>query len=215
LDMIDHRRQIRSAAWTWAIGWFMATVGLVISDVYSTPNRGLIAAYLLGLLGWAVGGAGTIRYVRRRFGGDGYVVALSAAGWGVGALLAVVLGLVWQDEWSPGFWGPILGAAIGGSIGGALTIPSRSLSSHPGVLRSSLSGAIRWGAAFLAFQVLAFYAGRMESASIRARSGHPRRRRRSRRAGVPLSERRERAPPQEVVAEALLQGSKAPRLQAC
>lgn len=151
--------QIREVAWAWALGWFLASVGSVISDVSSTPNRGLAAAYMLGLLGWTIGGAGTVRYIRQQFGADAKVVALSAIGWGVGALLAVQLGLAWQQEWNAGFWGPIFGAAIGGTIGGALTVSSSSFSADRRALYASLSSAFRWGAAFLVFQVLAFYAG--------------------------------------------------------
>ena len=157
--MIEGRRLRQSVAWAWAAGWFLASSGFVISDVYSRPNRGLTAAYLLGFSGWAVGAASTIRYVRQRVGADVQVVALSVAGWGVGAFVAVVFGLKWLEEWSPGFLGPVVAAAIGGVIGGALTLPNPSLSAPATMLRTSLSGAIRWGAAFLALKFLAFYAG--------------------------------------------------------
>lgn len=157
--MINQQRQIKSIAWAWAAGWVLASMGQVISDVFSSPNRGLTAFYVLGFAGWATGAAGTIRYVRNRFGADVKVTALSAAGWGFGALAAVVLGLFWMETWNVGFLGSIAGPALGGAIGGALTLPMRSLSSPAAILRASVRGALSWGAAFLVFQFLAFYTG--------------------------------------------------------
>jgi hypothetical protein len=128
--MIHRQRTPRSVSWAWAAGWFLASVGLVLSDVSSSLNRGLAAAYVLGSAGWASGG-----------------------------LVAVVVGLRWSEEWHAGFMGPIVAGALGGAIGGALTLPMHSLSSPATVLRRSLSGAVRWGAAFLVLKVLAFYVG--------------------------------------------------------
>jgi hypothetical protein len=91
--MINRRREFQSVAWALVAGWVLASMGQVISDVYSLSNRGLTAAYVLGFAGWTIGAAGTIRYVRHRLGANVHVIALSVAGWGVGALVAVVLGL--------------------------------------------------------------------------------------------------------------------------
>ena len=134
-------------------------MGSMISDVFSSPNRGLTAYYALGIVGWAIGAAGTIRYLRHQFGVDVKVIALSVAGWCVGALVSVVLGLFWMFTWNLGFWGSPLGAALGGAIGGALTLPIRSLSSPAALVRASVRGAFSWGASFLVFQILVFYAG--------------------------------------------------------
>jgi|GEM_PF-6589574 len=155
---MNKTRKLPSVAWAWAAGWFLASLGLVISDAYSSPNRGLAAAYLLGLAGWGVGAAGTIRYMRQKFGPDTTVIAISAAGWVIGSLVAVFLGLFWGERWDPGILGPIVAAALGGAIGGGLTFPTRSLPSAWVALRLGLWGFVSWGAAFLVFQVLAFYA---------------------------------------------------------
>jgi len=146
-------------AWAWAAGWVLVSMGQTISDVYSLPNRGLTALYVLGFAGWAIGATGTIRYVRHRFGADVYVIALSVAGWGVGSLVAVVLGLFWMQTWNMGFLAMIVSPALGGALGGALTLPMRSLSSPATIVRASVRGAFSWGAAFVVFQFLAFYAG--------------------------------------------------------
>ena len=93
---------------------------MVISDVYSSPNRGWTAAYVLGFAGWTIGAAVTIDYVRRQFGANGYLTALSIAGWAIGAFIALVLGFSWMYMWNGGYWGPIVAAALGGAIGGGL-----------------------------------------------------------------------------------------------
>lgn len=157
--MINGRRKFQSVAWAWAAGWVLVSMGQTISDVYSLPNRGLTALYVLGFAGWAIGATGTIRYVRHRFGADVYVIALSVAGWGVGSLVAVVLGLFWMQTWNMGFLAMIVSPALGGALGGALTLPMRSLSSPATIVRASVRGAFSWGAAFVVFQFLAFYAG--------------------------------------------------------
>ena len=66
---------------------------------------------------------------------------------------------VWLAEWNRGYWGPILSAALGGTVGGAFTLPLRSLSSPTTAVRLGLQSAFAWGASFLLFQVLGFYAG--------------------------------------------------------
>ena len=93
-------------------------MGFVISDVYSSPNRGLTAAYLLGFCGWAVGAVGTVRYVRQQSHSTVSVIVLAATGWAIGASVAVGVGLEWLHEWNAGYWGPIMGTATGGAIGG-------------------------------------------------------------------------------------------------
>ena len=152
------KREPQSIAWAWAAGWLLVSMGQAISDVYSSPNRGLTAYYLLGFAGWIIGAAGTLRYMRRKFGADANVTALSAAGWTVGAVVAVVLGLFFLHTWNAGFLGPLAAAALGAAIGGALTLPMASLSSPGTVALAILRGMFSWGAAFLIFQILAFYA---------------------------------------------------------
>jgi hypothetical protein len=144
---------------------------MVISDVYSTPNRGWVAAYVLGFIGWTIGAAVTIAYVRRQFGANGYLTALSIAGWAIGAFTALVLGFSWMFMWNGGFWGPIVAAALGGAIGGGLTLPLRSPSSLLSLVSASLLGAFSWGVMFLIFQTLAFYAGYLLSALMVYRLG--------------------------------------------
>jgi len=150
--MINRQRMFQSVAWAWAAGWVLVSMCYVVADVSSLPNRGLAAIYGLGFAGWTIGAAGTISYVRHRFGADVYVIALSVAGWGVGALVAVVL-------LSVGFQGLIVGAALGGAIGGGLTLPMRSPSSSATIVRASVRRAFNWGVSFLVFQFLAFYIG--------------------------------------------------------
>ena len=157
--MFNRQPKIQSVAWAWAIGWSLVSMGMVISDVYSSPNRGLIAYYVLGVTGWIIGVVGTIRYMRHMFGVDVHMIALSVTGWGVGALVAMVLGLFWMETWNLGFLGSPVGVALGGAIGGALMLPMRSLSSPVTNVGASVRGAFSWGAAFLVFQILAFYAG--------------------------------------------------------
>jgi len=158
--MVNRRPKLISVAWAWAAGWVLASMGQLILYMYSTnPNDISPAVYVLGFAGWVIGAAGTIRYVRHRFEADVYVIALSVVGWGVGALVAVVLGLFWLQTWNVAFFGPIVGAAIGGAIGGAFTLPMRSLLSPATIVRDSVRGAFSWGLAFLVFQILAFYAG--------------------------------------------------------
>ncbi len=157
--MTNRQPKIQFIAWAWAASWILASLGQAISDVYSSPNRGLIGFYVLGFAGWAIGAAVTIDYVRRQFEANGYVIALSVAGWGIGALVAVMLGLFWMETWNLGFLGLPVAAALGGTIGGALTLPVRSLSSPATLVRASVRGAFSWGATFLIFQVLALYAG--------------------------------------------------------
>jgi hypothetical protein len=157
---MTHRRQIiHPIAWAWAAGWVLVSMGRVISDVYSSPNRGWTAAYVLGFAGWTIGAAVTIDYVRRQFRANGYLTALGIAGWSIGAFTALVLGFSWMFIWNGGYWGPIVAAALGGAIGGGLTLPLRSPSSLLSVVSASLLGAFSWGAMFLIFQTLAFYAG--------------------------------------------------------
>jgi hypothetical protein len=151
-------------SWAWAAGWFLVSMGMTISDVYSSPNRGLTIAYVMGFAGWAIGAAVTINYMQHQFVTNVYITGLSMAGWTVGALVAVALGLYWLQTWDAGFWGPIVAAAIGGAIGGALTLPIRYPSSLATIVRRSLWGAFSWGVMFLVFQVLAFYAGYILSA---------------------------------------------------
>lgn len=157
--MAGQKRPLRSIAWAWAAGWALASIGLTVSDAYSSPNRGLAAAYGLGFAGWAFGAAVTVRLICQRSRADVYVMALSIAGWSVGTLVAVVVGLAWLFEWDLGFFGPIVAAALGGAIGGGLTLPVRSLSSPTAILRLGVWNAACWGAAFLGFQLLAFYTG--------------------------------------------------------
>lgn len=157
--MITQRRKFNTIAWGWAAGWALALSGQALSDVFSNPNRGLTAYYVLGFVGWAIGAAGTIQFIRQRFGADGNVTALSAAGWGLGALTALVFGLTWMQTWNLGFLGSPVAAALGGTIGGALTLPLRSLPAPARIVRACLWGALSWGGAFLVFQILAFYAG--------------------------------------------------------
>jgi hypothetical protein len=59
---MSHRwRKVQSIAWAWAARWALVSLGMVISDVYSSPNRGLPVAYSLGFAGWAIGSAVRIR----------------------------------------------------------------------------------------------------------------------------------------------------------
>jgi hypothetical protein len=157
--MADIQQKFPSISWAWAAGWFIASLGQSLSDVYSNPNRGLAAYYVLGFAGWAIGATGTIRYMTQKFRVDGNVSVLSAAGWGFGALASLVLGLSWAYTWNLGFLGLPLGVALGGAIGGALALPMRSLSSPLHVVLRGVLGALTWGGSFLVFQVLAFYAG--------------------------------------------------------
>jgi len=46
----DRQHHVLSIAW--AAAWAMASLGMVLSDVYSQPNRGLGAAFILGFVGW-------------------------------------------------------------------------------------------------------------------------------------------------------------------
>lgn len=162
--MINHRRNYQLIAWAWGAGWLLVSIGMVISGVYSSPDSGLTTAYVLGFAGWAIGAAVTIRYLRQQFGSNVYLTGLSIAGWAVGAFVAVVIGLSWLHTWNAGFWGPIVGTAIGGAIGGGFTLPFRSPFSATAIAGRILWGAISWGAMFLIFQTLAFYAGYILSA---------------------------------------------------
>lgn len=63
--LTNRRRMIRHIAWAWAIGWALVSTGMVLSDVYSIPNRGLTAYFVLGLAGWALGATVTIFNVRQ------------------------------------------------------------------------------------------------------------------------------------------------------
>ena len=162
--MTHSPRNYQLIAWAWAAGWALVSTGMMIADIYSSPERDFTAAYVLGLAGWAIGSAVTIVYVRRQYGTNVYITGLSIAGWVAGALVAVVLGLFWLQTWDAGFWGPIVGAAIGGAIGGALTLPLRLPASLATIVLRSLWGALSWGVTFLIFQTLAFYAGYILSA---------------------------------------------------
>ncbi len=162
--MINHRRNYQLIAWAWGAGWLLVSMGTAISGVYSNPNSGLTAAYVLGFAGWAIGAAVTIHYVRQQFGKNVFLTGLSIAGWAVGAFVAVVIGLLWLHTWDAGFWGPIVGTAIGGAIGGGLTLPLRLPYSAAAIVGRILWGAISWGTMFLIFQTLAFYAGYILSA---------------------------------------------------
>jgi hypothetical protein len=71
----------------------------------------------------------------------------------------VIVGLVWLQEWDAGYWGPIVGAAVGGAVGGGFTRPIRAGSGEITIWRSSVAAALSWGSAFLVFQVFAFYVG--------------------------------------------------------
>ena len=88
--MINHRRNYQLIAWAWGAGWLLVSMGMAISGVYSSPNSGLTAAYVLGFAGWTIGAAVTIHYVRQQFGKNVYLTGLSIAGWAVGAFVAVV-----------------------------------------------------------------------------------------------------------------------------
>jgi len=162
--MIHQRRNYQLIAWAWGAGWFLVSMGMVISAAYSKPDRGLTTAYVLGLSGWIMGAAVTILFVRKQYAANVFLTGLSIAGWAVGAFVAVILGLSWLHTWDAGFWGPIIGAAIGGAIGGASTLPLRLPASIATIVLRSLWGALSWGASFLVFQTLAFYAGYILSA---------------------------------------------------
>ena len=71
----------------------LARIGQVISEGYSDPGGEFSAAIVLGFAGRSIGAAATIRYVRHRFGSDFKSIALSAAGWEVVSLVAVVPGM--------------------------------------------------------------------------------------------------------------------------
>jgi hypothetical protein len=114
----------------------------------------MLAAYSFGIAGWIIGAAGTIRYLRR-CGSTPSVVVFCAAGWSAGALVAVLLGQAWLADWRLGYWGPIVSAALGGSVGGAFTLHVESESA----VSQRLQSALRWGASFLFFQAVAFYVG--------------------------------------------------------
>ncbi len=150
--------RVQTVAWAWAAGWALAAAGMSISDVYSTPNRGLIAAYSLGVIGWVTGGTETLRH-RGRFEVTAPGTTVSIAGWILGALAAVALGQRWLVEWNLAYWGPIVSAGLGGTIGGAFTLPRRSWSSPATAVRLGLESALAWGVSFLLFQTLAFFAG--------------------------------------------------------
>ncbi len=155
--MVNQRRNYQLIAWAWGAGWLLVSMGTAISGVYSNPNNGLTTAYVLGFAGWIIGAAVTIHYVRQKFGKNVYLTGLSIAGWAVGAFVAVVIGMSWLHTWDAGFWGPIVGTAIGGAIGGGLALPVRSPFSATAIVGRFLWGAISWGALFLIFQTLAFY----------------------------------------------------------
>jgi len=144
---------------------------MVISDVYSSPNRGWTAAYLFGFAGWAIGAAVTVSFIRRQYGVNGYLTVLSIAGWAIGAFIALALGFSWMFMWNGGFWGPIVATALGGVIGGGFTLPLRSPSPMQSMVSASLVGAFSWGVMFLIFQTLAFYAGYLLSALMVYRLG--------------------------------------------
>ena len=145
--------------WAWAVGWMLVSLGMVISDVFSRPSRGMAAYSLLGFAGWAVGAAGTIFFVRRRYEAGSAVLLLSALGWVLGGLAALVLGASWMTQWNVGFLASPVAIAIGGAAGGGLTLPMRIIASPGAVARNVIRGAIVWGLTFLLFQVLAFYTG--------------------------------------------------------
>lgn len=157
--MVSQRRLFQSIPWAWAAAWALASTGMIISDGYSDPNRGWTAAYVLGFAGWLIGASVTIGYVHRQYGANGYITALRISGWSIEAFVAVVLGYSWLQTWNGGYWGPIVAAALGGAIGGALTLPVRSPSSLVTIAGKSLLSAFSWGVTFLVFQTLAFYAG--------------------------------------------------------
>src|SRR4030042_481170 len=94
--MINHRRNYQLIAWAWGAGWLLVSMGTAISGVYSNPNSGLTAAYVLGFAGWIIGAAVTIHYVRQQFGKNVYLTGLSIAGWAVGALGWGVMFLIFQ-----------------------------------------------------------------------------------------------------------------------
>jgi hypothetical protein len=178
--------RISTVGWAWAAGWALAAAGLAISDVYSTPNRGMLAAYSFGIAGWIIGAAGTSRYLRR-CGSTPSVVVFCAAGWSAGALVAVLLGQAWLADWRLGYWGPIVSAALGGSVGGAFTLHVESESA----VSQRLQSALRWGASFLFFQAVAFYVGYiLLQMTITARAHRWARDCRSRRVGSPSRVRR-------------------------
>ena len=161
-DVLNQKPERITVALAWAAGWLLFSMGQMLSGMYNLPNNGETAFTVLGLAGWAIAAAFTIRYLRRHSGADARITALSVVGWSAGTLEAVILWSFWAhtaENWQAGFLGPVLSPTLGGLIGGALTLPLKSLSSPAAILRASLRGALCWGAGFLIFQSLAFYAG--------------------------------------------------------
>jgi hypothetical protein len=162
--MAEKQTKFQSVVWAWAAGWLLVSMGQQISGIYNLPNRGLAAYYILGFGGWALGAVFTIRYMRQRFAWDARITALSAAGWGAGALIAVLFGWYLAQSWDAGFLGLLVAPAIGALIGGALTLPVQFPATRITVVRASLRGAFSWGLSFLVFQFLAFYSSYLISA---------------------------------------------------
>ncbi len=155
--------KFQSVLWAWAAGWVLVSVGQQLWGVYDSPTRGVAPYLIFGIAGWALGAAFTIRYVRQRFGADSRLAVIGAVGWGIGALVAMLVGLSLVQTWDAGFLGLIVAPALGATIGGAFTITMWS-SSPAAIVAGSLRGALGWGFSFLLFELLAFYAGYILSA---------------------------------------------------
>jgi hypothetical protein len=130
--------------WAWSAAWLLTGLGFSILASSSLPSPHLFAYIALGLLGWGAAG-----FVTARAAGGAPGKAVRLAGWGIAALVAILLGLVWMIGWDAGFLGGPAAVGLAGVIGGLAG------SVRKGAWR--LASGILLGLVFLLLATLSFY----------------------------------------------------------
>ena len=137
----------RLLPWAWFAAWSLTGAGAIISDIYSSPSRSLVAFFGLSAVGWALAGYMTACASRGKHG-----LAVQLAAWGIAYLVVVPLGILWMSKkGAPALllFDPFL---LAGAIGGFAS------SARPGAWRL-LSGSLV-GIVFLLFSPnITFYSG--------------------------------------------------------
>ena len=130
--------------WAWSLAWLLTGLGTGISEIYSSPNRGLAGYLILTTVGWCFAGYLTSRAA---WGKPALIIRLLA--WVLATIIYIWLGLVWLYTWNVGFLGLPVATGLAGALGAVAS------SARRGVWR--YLSALLVGLFFLTFATAGFY----------------------------------------------------------